>query len=212
MSETVEPEAPEETPKRPKKKRKVSFRIKMALLDVIERKRIGSRVDYKAIGHRHRVPHMSLRKTYSEYARGWVDLGDPITVEEKAIDARLQHEKTLQLVRRYKALLLTSFEAVLLEAEDKASNGNVMFWKKDMPFLLRELKDVTTIQSLHEKGYASILEDMMAMSQRQEKAVGGKVVDQAETRVIHANDEAHALAVLSGHAPNGTHKPADPGT
>lgn len=190
MSETAK-----ESPA-PVKKRVVGYKTKMALLEVIERKRLTERVDYKAIAIRHDTTANALRQVYKQYKDGKVDLGEPGTPEERQIDARMQHEKTLILIRRYKALILHGFEGSILSAEDAMTNGDKEAWKKVSP-LLKELKTVTDIQALHEKGYASILEDMLAQRERAEKKLtDAPLTVETETKILHANDEERALAAL----------------
>jgi hypothetical protein len=198
MSEPA-PDAPAAPMQKPK--RKIGFKQKMALLAVIERKRIGDRVDYKAIAARTGVPQGSIRQLYSQWTKGTIDLGDPTTPEEKAIDARVQHERTIELLRRYKALILNGFEATLLDSEDDMTNGKPHGWKeRGMPAILRELKSVTDLETLHEKGYNSILDDAMAARNRETKALADSPVPiEVQTQVIHANDEEKAMAALREH-------------
>lgn len=204
----IEPEV-EQTEEAPKKKgnfynntgkkRKIGFKLKMALLEIIERKRLSDRVDYKAVAHRHGLTAENMRQVYYQWKGGRVDLGDPETAQEKQIDARVQHEKALLLIRRYKALVMNGFEAAILNAEDDTTNGKKDSWKQVSP-ILRELKSLSEIQSIHEKGYASILEDFLAMRDRAEKQIGPMPASVAtETQIIHANDEERALAALTGN-------------
>lgn len=198
MTEPAEVESPA-----PVRKRVVGYKTKMALLEVIERKRLTERVDYKAIAIRHDTTANALRQVYKQYKDGKVDLGEPGTPEERQIDARMQHEKTLILIRRYKALILHGFEGSILSAEDAMTNGDKEAWKKVSP-LLKELKTVTDIQALHEKGYASILEDLLANRERAEKKLtDSPLTVETETKILHANDEERALAALR-MAENGT--------
>lgn len=200
--EPVEPEPdsqPSKTfPYSKEKKRKVGLKNKMALLEIIERKRLTERVDYKAIAIRHHTTPESLRQLYYQWRRGHIDLGDPETPEEKRIDARMQHEHTLELLKRYKGLVLKGFEGALLEAEDRFTHGETESWKQVSP-ILKELKFVSEIQSLHEKGYASILEEMMSLRQSEKQLqLADKTIDvPTETKVIHANDEERAMAALA---------------
>lgn len=190
-------EKKEETPA-PVPRRKIGYKQKIALLEVIERKRLGDQVNYKAIALRTGVPVLYLRQLWMLYKNGGIDMGDPTTPEEKQIDSRMQHEKMLLMLRRYKSLLLNGFEATLIEAEDLMASGNRAGWKESgLPHVLKELKAVTEVQTMHEKGYASILEEYMALQQRAEKQLNGnQVTAEVETKVVHANDEEKALGAL----------------
>jgi hypothetical protein len=178
------------------KKRVVGYKTKMALLEVIERKRLTDQVDYKAIAIRHDTTANALRQVYHQWKNGKVDLGDPTTPEEKQIDARMQHEQSLILIRRYKALVLKGFEGVLFAAEDAMTNGDKEAWKTVSP-IAKELKSITEIQAFHERGYASILEDLLAQRERSEKKITDAPLNvETETKILHANDEERALHAL----------------
>lgn len=180
------------------KQRVVGFKTKMALLEVIERKRLSDRVDYAAISARTHVSCGALRRVYMQWKRGEVDIGDPTTPEEKQIDARMQHERSIILLRRYKALVLNGFEGALLASEDDMSNGKPKgYVERGMPAMIRELQSLTQLQMLHEKGYMSVLEDLMAQRQREEKQLtAAPLTPETVTQIIHANDEEKARAAL----------------
>lgn len=184
----------------PKPKQKVGFKHKMALLEVIERKRLTDKVDYKAVGARHNVKQMYLRQLYSKWSRGMIDLGEPETPQELQIDARMQHEKMLILLKRYKAMILTGFEGLLFQAEDDMTNGNAMAWKeKGLPAVLNELRSIAAMQTMHEKGYSSVLDDLSAHREREMKSLNGGMTMEADTKIIHANEEDRALAAMISH-------------
>jgi hypothetical protein len=176
--------------------------MKMALLEVIERKRVTEFIGYRGISARHGVSADSLRQTFYFWKKGWIDLGEPQSDMEKQIDARMQHESTLELLRRYKNIVLKGFEKLLLKSEDAVTHGKPLAWQKyGLPQVVKELKKISEIQSIHEKGYASILDDVAAQMKR-EKLLPGKTMDVAtETKILHANDEEKALAALNGELP-----------
>lgn len=178
------------------KKRVLGYKLKMALLEVIERKRLTDRVDYKAIALRHQTTAGNMRQVWVQYKAGKIDLGEPGTPEEKQIDARMQHEKALLLIRRYKALIIHGFEGALFAAEDAMTNGEKDAWKTVSP-IAKELKTISDLQTLHEKGYMSVLEDLLAQRERSEKKLSDAPLNvETETKILHANDEERALAAL----------------
>lgn len=185
----------------PKAKRKIGYRLKMALLEVIERKRLSDRVDYKAICARHGCRADMLRGIYMKWTRGEIDLGDPTTPEEKVLDARMQHEKTRELLNRAHAMILVNFEGLLFQAEDMATNGDPKAYVKNG--LMGTIKDLRVILELKkdvDKGYNAIIDEVAADRRREEKQVHGTPVTQeVETKVITANDEEKALAALGAH-------------
>jgi len=195
MSEEIVP--PEPKPK-PKPKIKVGFKRKHALFAVIERKRKGHQVDYESIAKGHGVSTGSMRVLYYQWTKGMVDLGDPQTPEEREIDSRTQHERMLELVRRYKALVLYGFEAELFKTEDQMSKGVTFDPKKSsLAAMVKELKTAMDMQSTCEKGYLAILDELAALRERAEKQIGIGPAD-TNRNIIAANDEERALQLLNG--------------
>lgn len=208
MSKDPVPPAEEEEPTipPPKAKRKPGFKHKMALIEIIERKRLSDRVDYKAVAARHGLSQMVLRQLYSQWQRGMVDLGEPQSAEEKQIDARVQHEKTLQLLKRYQAVILNGFEGLIFAAEDEATKGKPLAWKKlGLPSVVRELKEIMAIRKEAEKGYNAVLEEEMmrqkSVTPTLPAPVSPTTVD-VQARVVSATDEQRAMeAFQNGHHP-----------
>ena len=75
------------------KKRKVKFKIKMALLEIIERKRLTHFVDYKSIAARHGTTPGNLKQLFGRWKKGVIDMGEPESASDRQIDARVQHER-----------------------------------------------------------------------------------------------------------------------
>lgn len=194
------PKGPEEETimKAEPKKRKISFKHKIALMEVLARKRRTERINYEEISQRTQVPKMALRQLASLYDKGLVDLGIPQTPEEKLIDGRMQHEKMLDLLREYKGLIVKGFEGVLLASKSDMMEGKPMGWqKRGLPLILSELKSIAAMQAFHEKGYVSILDDEHASRKASEKRLTGTNLEvQTEARIIHASDEQRGMAAL----------------
>lgn len=184
------------------KRRKVGFKLKMALLEVIERKQINYMIDYKAIAARHQTTNSTLRGYYRDWKRGLIDLGEPITAEEKQIDARVMHERTIHLLKRHQAILIRYYEGALFATEDAASKKERdAFEKYGLPKLLTQLSRVMELKAKAEHGYNTILEDGMMLRAAGEKPVlPAKVTDIQATSIVTANDEERALKALEDHA------------
>ena len=91
------------------------------------------------------------------------------------------------MIRRYKAMILNGFEGLLFDAEDAMHQGNKMMWKDlGLPEVGRELKKITELQYFQDKWYPSILQDLMAQSEK--KQLMGAPVLEIETKILHAND------------------------
>lgn len=191
----------EETLSAPAKKRcRPGFATKMALLDVIERKRVSYRVDYRSIGLRHGVSGGSLRVLYGYWKKGEVDLGEPQTPQERAIDARVQMETSLVLFRRYKALLMKEFEGALFKAEDATTKKEANSWKDvGLPDLRAEVSRVNDLILKTERGYVTIVDEYRAQEDAQRKnilSIPRQTID-VDGRVVNANEEQIALAALA---------------
>lgn len=171
----------------------------MALLEVIERKRLTYSVDYRSIAIRHGVKCGSLRALYVKFKKGLVDLGDPQTPEEKQIDAKVQMEKQTGLLRRYKGLLLVRFEGALYEAEDAMTKGNVEAWRQmGLPALRSEIKATDELIQRTEEGFIAILDEYRAQDQNRQKHLNAPQhpSEDVAKQVASANDEALALRAL----------------
>jgi hypothetical protein len=192
LTETPAPAASTDKPKR-----KVGFRHKMALLQIIERKRLSDSVDYGAIAARTGISNGSLRKLWSEYQHGKIDLGEPQTLAEQRIDSRVQHEKLLASVKRYLALVLDGCEAVCIRAEDAMSNGDPLGWKAvGAHDAFRELRMLMAMNTEAEKGYMAILQDMAEAQRQPEKQLLAPYSPEIKTAIVTASDEQKALAAL----------------
>src|SRR6266853_1698532 len=180
-------------------KKRPGFATKMALLDVIERKRVSYRVDYRTIGLRHGVSGGSLRVLYGQWKKGEVDLGEPQTPQERAIDARVQMETSLVLFRRYKALLMKEFEGALFKAEDATTTKEANSWKDvGLPALRAEVSRVNDLILKTERGYVTIVDEYRAQEDAQRKKIlsSARQTIDVDGRVVNANEEQIALAAL----------------
>jgi hypothetical protein len=198
MSEN-EPSPTSQEDQAPQKKRKVTWRVKLGLLEILERKRVCDRVDYKAVSRRHNVSEGGLRSVYCRYMKGEIDLGMPDTPQEVEISLRMQHERTMGLLKRYHALVLDGMESLVLMSEDEMSHGKKMAWKTNgLPPTINELKKCMELRKLAEQGYNAILEEEMMKRRGEEKALSGSVIP-PETRLalVTANDEERGLHALT---------------
>jgi hypothetical protein len=163
----------------------------MALLQVIERKKLEDRVNYAAISARTGVSKASLRELYWAYKKGNIDLGPPQSMEEKKIDVRMQLARRRDLLHRYEAMVLAGLEALILKGEDDMTKpgGSKAFQELGIPAVIRDLKAVNDLLENTEKGYAAILDDAEAERRRLEKSVDPVT----ETKILAANDEMKAL-------------------
>lgn len=177
---------------------KPGWASKIALLAVIERKRVSRAVDYKSIALQHGVTEGSLRQLYYRWKKGLVDLGEPQTEQERQIDSRVHMEKKLLLLRRYSALLLKAFEGALFEAEDEMGKGNREAWRQSgLTAIRNELKSVHELIMKTETGFVAIVDEYRA----QEKAIEQRALTSSKpidvvVQVVNANEEAAALAAL----------------
>ena len=204
MTEEIPPAA-----EKPKKKRVLTWKTKLAMLAIIERKRFGRDVNYKEIAARTGVKYGYIKHLWKEYEAGRIDLGEPQTPEEKEIDASVQHEKGLGLLKRYHALLLESFESGLIHAEDimmnsksKKGTKTLAFKEAGLPQTLAELERVMRVRLMTEKGYDALLDQLA--SRHAPKQAGPAGSDAAiDVQVVHANDGARAVAALAALETNG---------
>lgn len=207
MSEPVIDAGPPVKPKRkakvyppptPQNRRKIGFKVKMGLLEVIKRKRFSDRVDYRAINIQTGVPVQTLKQTYSYWKQGAIDMGEPTSEIEEQIDARQQHKTNLHLVRRYKALLLTSFEQSLFDAEDRLLRGDVNGWKDlGLDGMLTKIERTLRIQTYLEKGFLAMIEEYGAAKTRDAAQLANDPV--VSTEIINASEEEKFLTVLREH-------------
>lgn len=191
---TRQPEPPKEV-----KKTKPGWATKIALLQVIERKRLSRAVDYKSIALEHGISPGSLKAIYYRWTKGWVDMGAPETPEERAIDARVQMDKKLILMRRYQALILSRFEGAIFDAEAQMKKDNPNAWiDLGLPRILNELRNVDNLINRTEEGYVAIVEEYRAQERSREKQINitPQQPRSIEFSVVNANEEAAAIAAL----------------
>ena len=107
----------------PKKKRGVTLRMKLALLAVIDAKKVDYQCNYKAIGIRYRVSPDSLRTLYPIWKKGGLTLGEPETKEELRIDETVRSAKRLHLMRDTENLINDIHERRVAEAKILMGDG-----------------------------------------------------------------------------------------
>jgi hypothetical protein len=104
-------------PGRPKGKIKIGYNVQCALCDIIERKKVTDRPGYGPIARRHAVEEQYLRRVYMLWLRDEIELGPIQSEEDRKIDVREQLEKTIELARRQKALLLVAWEKQMFRSD-----------------------------------------------------------------------------------------------
>jgi hypothetical protein len=212
INETGGEDAPDK-PKRDhrKKKRKVGFQLAQALLCVNERKKHNYHVDYKSVAARFQVSPEGLRVAYCQWKRGDIDLGIAEQTEaERAVDLRMQHVRTLELVNRHVALVLVHYEGALVAAEEhlretgtgtrrgkKVTVVSPLDPRGELNFLSTKLARLLTLRAQSEEGYNSYLE-ALTPQRHVEKQINPQhpaPID-VQTHVITANDEQRGLEIL----------------
>lgn len=191
------------------KKRKVGFQIAQAILAVHERKKLGRMCNYKVIAARYNVSWDGLKNVYSKWLKGEIDLGIVApSREDRAMDMREQHAKTLELCARHTALLLVHWEGAIYSAEDtlgvKGKGAHKRYVPKEklreneeLSYLAREIRKLIELRTIAEKGYNSALEESQAR-RAPEKDVNPAhpAPIEVQTHVITTNDVQRALAAL----------------
>lgn len=188
-----------------KPKYKPGYKTKLGLLEVIERKRLNFQVDYKAIAIRTGTSAGTLRNLYSRFLKGEIDMGEPVTAEEKRLDERVEHEKQLGLARRLRKNILDGFHGTIVNTEAAAGDtGDPMAYQKTgVMQIVKDLKLVNALINELEKGYMAILDEERASREASMKRAGvpgGPAMD-VEAQVVNANDEQRALMALKGATP-----------
>lgn len=201
------PPAPLGPDGKPVKRERIGYNIQSALCDVIDKKKMTDRPDYAVIAKRHGTTAENLRRVYSRWRKGLIEMGPPSTEREKQIDARTQLEQTIALSRRYKAVLLQSMERLLTRAESKLLIGQNIRWKSnEIPFVVRELRGIDSLQVSSEKGYSTLLDDEAGRRQREEKFMGNlpNSAPKLAERLNAVNDEELAMKLLAVAPPEET--------
>lgn len=196
----------EQIPEQPKqkRKRKINPRLKVQLCAVIERTRLTDRPDFKSIAARYGTTAGALRVLYHQWKRGEIDMGEPESPQEAKIDARVQHDRTIMLLRRVRVLNLDMLESMIYRAEDERGKAKGAMpspeTRASLRDAVRDLKYTMDLESQAEKGYLSILEELAAAQRRIEKPVN-EATREVQTQIIHANDEERAMRALGLHEP-----------
>lgn len=205
MSETAEEPTAEspENPNKAQKKWKPGFKHKNAVLEIIARKQISDKVDYKAISIRTGISVGSLRRLYCDYSNGRLDMGAPVTPQEKELDDRVQTERLLDTIRRLKGMVLASLEQLVADAEDQMTHGNPLAWKDlGIPSVMKDLKEISTVQVFHTKSFEAVLaEDQERRMREERRALGAAAVPDMEASIVRMTDEERAMKRLSAMVP-----------
>jgi hypothetical protein len=204
---------PEEEVKAPTKRRKVGYALAQAILSIHERKKLSHYCNYAAVAARYDLSEATLKSAYSKWLHGHIDLGIvDMSPEEKAIDLRATHSKTLELVNRHLNLLLVHYERSIFDEENatkKDGKGGRTPTDKigrhsPITFLSRELMKVLGLRAITEKGFDSFLaaieEGRRKPGEKQAKVPNPDhpaPID-VQTHVITATDEQRMIEALRG--------------
>lgn len=194
-------EAPDEEVSPPRKPpRHLQFKVELRLREVIARKQLTERVDYKAIARRHRCSWQSIKQLYYEWKRGDIILPENEgTPEERLTDSRNQFERTMMLIREYHRIVVDSIEIAVAKAKKSTQHGRSTYRRLGLPDMMRDLTAVTNLRTLHEKGYDAMLEEERFRRRALDKSLKGEVVPtEAQTTIVTASDEERMLKLLDG--------------
>lgn len=191
--------AEEKTPAPPKKQRRLSAKLQKRLDDIILRKRVTERVDYKAIARKHKCTAGSLKTLYHSYTKGEIIMPGEYAHGDSDLSARGQHERSQRLCMEYKELLLDEFEGSLAHAKADASEGKQTIKKHGIPDMVRDLKNLLSVQFLLEKGYNAFLEEQGKRNRQAEKEVVGSVVveEVKSTEIVPRSNDRRILEALA---------------
>lgn len=202
---------PAETPRKPRiyrhhRIRKIErYDVMQAFKDVWEAKQKSRNVNYKAIAEKWSVNSGTLRQYWSEFTKGRLDPGLPMTTKDVELTARGAHEKQLLLLKRTQAFLLSGMDEGLMQIErGHAKGGKVVGLMKRYDFMetIRMLKATNEMIAHTERGYLALLDEYSArMKQNEKQLVGEELHRAAETMT----DEARAIRALQGMATEQEH-------
>lgn len=203
-----EPAGAPETPPavKEKKKRKVSHTIALAILEVIERKKLDYQVNMRAIGAKYGMKPGNLRRTWFEYVHGGVDLGPVGKPMEATMGDRENHELAREVIRRDLALTLRLYSGALYTAEDTAVAKKLEVKKvplrknanpagsasimDDLAYFRRALEQLLRLQHVVDEGYNSFLSELESRSRPVEKLANpGVPIPPATQAAINGADE-----------------------
>lgn len=202
----------------PKRKRRVSIELAQAIMCIHERKKISFHVDYEEVSTRFGVAHNTLKSAYSLWRKGLIDLG-PVeqSPSDRALDLRMQHAKTLELVNRHLSLVLVHYEGAINTAERKvnppqgrgkpAVSTGKLTHRSELTFLSRELFKMLSLRRYSEDGYNSYLAELTP-AKMPEKSINpdNPVPVDVQTKIIRVSNEQRALEAL--RAPDEPEPPA----
>lgn len=182
----------------PPRKRKLTPKLKIHLAAIAERKRFTDRPDFKALAARLDTTAGALRRLWYDFTKGKLDIGVPESPEEAKIDARVQHERTVDLLRRMKVLDLDMLESLIHKAEDERGKTKGAMPKESTRAALssakRELKYSMDLEHTAQKGYISVLEELAAAHQRAQRPLQN--TREVETAVVNLSEEDRARRAL----------------
>lgn len=194
----------------PVKKRRVSFHIAKAILQIHERKKLGRYCDYKSVARAHKMSPGGLRQAYCHFLQGKIDLGVMEDLApQKRIDKREMHAKTLELVNRHMDVLLVHYEGAIQSAEKNLElkgtqksrqlvANETLSVRHELVILSGQLSKLLHVREQAEEGYNSFLEEVNRTIEKPIKVKEGHPAPiDVQTHVITANDEQRAIEALS---------------
>lgn len=165
------------------KKVRIGRNRTLAILAVHERKQVGYHVDYRSLAPRFNMAATSLRKLYSAWTLGRVELAPDCQPERSKFDDRDLIVRARETARRDLALCLAVYEGAVFTAEDKVGakaqlgkkrnderQENVRETLKDLHFVRREVVACLELVEIADEGFDEYLQQQEAEMRRREKA------------------------------------------
>lgn len=142
-----------------KKRRNVTPPMEKAIREVLARVARGLRHNYKAIAAANGVTWQSLQSNVCRANSGKLVLSEPKTIEEKAVNKRVELGRSLALLTRVERLLNDTLQSLVLKAEHWNRKGKLHAYRDlGIPAVVADLASVTRLQQQKEQGYLAILE------------------------------------------------------
>lgn len=175
----------------PKKKIKLRPKMRDAVLEVLERRRMRLPASHRSVALRHGVAASSLKSTMSRYNAGEVDLGTPETAEEMHIDKAVEMRRSLAILDRLESLLNDTLEGLVERAHKFSQKGKLLAYREmGIPWVLADMRAIAGLRNLKEQGFMAILEK--AMKEKQAKSA----IDISSEKIESLSDEQRAAQAL----------------
>jgi hypothetical protein len=182
----------ESAPQKPKKKSTPILRNKLALLEVINRKKFGYEVDYKAIATRHNTTPGALRQLYYRWTKDLIELHEPRTAEDRKIEETVQNAKSTHLLRESEQFLNDLHEGQLFKAQELAATGEVATAMKILEDLFRLRVSLIRCQESNERRIAALHDALRKRreAEEQERMLAAKTIGVVPVPVSVADEAA----------------------